>query len=526
MTAERPVAGQPAVAPTFRVSAWLFLRLLGITYLVAFLSLWAQLPGLLGRHGVLPAAAYLEAVREQVGDVGRWQVPTLCWIHAGDGMLQGLCGLGMVAAGLLILGVAPVVALALLWVAYLSLVNVGQDFLHFQWDSLLLETGWLAIFLAPIKIRPRRPGQTAPSRWVLWLLWWLLVRLMVSSGAVKLLSGDPAWRGLTALQVHYETQPLPTWIGWYAHQLPPLAHRVSAGVMFVIELIVPVAIVVPGRARRLACAVLVAFQGLILVTGNYTYFNLLTIALCLLLLDDGAWPMRMVARWWPGRGAGLGTGGGSHPTVIAAPAADGRAGAWPRWVVGPVAAAILGLTLIHFSGSLGFRGWWPRPVWWVVRTTAPFHLVNRYGLFAIMTMTRHEIIIEGSRDGAAWVPYEFRWKPGRVDRAPAFVAPHQPRLDWQMWFAALGSVREHPWLLHLCGRLLEGRPEVLTLLASNPFPDGPPRYVRAVVYDYRFTDLQTKRQQGTWWRRTWVGPYLPPLVLDEGRLAPQKNGVL
>ena len=473
------------------ISSWVFLRGLGVVYLVAFASLRTQILGLIGHDGILPAREFLDAVAHQLGPERYWLAPTVCWWQAGDGFLQGVCGAGTVAAILLILDVAPAACLAVLWASYLSLATVGREFLWFQWDSLLLEAGFLAIWLAPLRVRPRPAQDPPPSRLVVWLLRWLLFRLVFSSGAVKLASGDPTWRQLTALTYHYETQPLPTWIGWYAHQLPARVHAWSCGAMLVIELIIPWLIFAPRRGRRLACAGMVFLQALIAATGNYTFFNLLTIALCVLLLDDGAWPC-----WW-------------KEVWQRAQARTGRAAShcWPTWMTVPVGGFLLALTAVPMAGLAGAR----TPLTSLYGELSAFRFVNSYGLFAVMTTVRHEIVVEGSDDGTEWRAYEFTDKPGDLRRRPRFIAPHQPRLDWQMWFAALGSVRQNPWFLRLCERLLEGSPAVLALLARNPFPASPPRYLRCLLYDYRFTEAAARRADGAWWRRELRGRYCPTL---------------
>ena len=319
---------------------------------------------------------------------------------------------------------------------------------------------------------------------------------MFSSGVVKLASGDAAWRQLTALTYHYETQPLPTWLGWYAHQWPAWCQRVSCGVMFGMELLVPWLIFTPRAGRHAAGLLLIGFQGLILLTGNYTFFNALTIALCLFLFDDAAWPEAL------------------RRPAVGGPAAPGPRGAWPRWLMGLVGAGLGILSLAPLSQLLPVPGAVARPFFVLYRAAAPLRIVNGYGLFAVMTTRRLEIEIEGSRDGQTWQPYAFPWKPGDVRRRPAFVAPHQPRLDWQMWFAALSRYDDAPWFLRFCEQLLRGSPAVLRLLAGNPFPEAPPRYLRAVAYEYHFTDGPTRRQTGAWWRRTRAGLYCPVLSLE------------
>jgi lipase maturation factor 1 len=313
---------------------------------------------------------------------------------------------------------------------------------------------------------------------------------MFSSGWVKLASGDAAWRNLTALRFHYETQPLPTSIAWFLHQAPPWFQTVSAIFLFLVELVVPFLFFAPHRLRLFAFRAAVLLQLLIAASGNYGFFNLLALALALLLVDDQSLPRR-----WR----------------RAVEAAAGPRLAWPSAVLVPVACVALFASSIEFAGTLDRSLALPRAVVAAARRIGAFRSSNRYGLFMVMTTERPEILVEGSDDGASWRPYAFRWKPGDVARRPRFVAPHQPRLDWQMWFAALGSPEENLWFVQFLGRLLEGSPEVEALLASNPFPDHPPRYVRATLYDYRFTDAAERRRSGAWWRRRVTGPYGPVL---------------
>ena len=554
--------------PTHNLVRWVFLRSLGLVYLIAFVSLWVQIIGLAGSKGILPASSAigamgLQADAQRIGLDRYHVVPTLCWFNASDGFLKLQCAAGAVLAVLLVIGIAPAPCLFLMWLIYLSLATICREFLGFQWDNLLLETGFLAIFLAPLQLRPRWSRAAPPSRLVLWLLRWLLFKLMFQSGCVKLLSGDLAWRNLTALRYHYETQPLPTWIGWYAYQLPLWFQKVSAVAMFGIELVVPVLIFAPRRPRQWACLVFVAFQALIMLTGNYGFFNLLAIVLCVVLLDDAA-----LGALLPGTlREALFAGGQTLPRCQAAQedraredARPPRTGAWDsdrnepapgaddapmgpsdagpppaggrslnpqpsplnrlRWPIQltvPLACIAIATALMQFSALFRLRIPWPRPMLAVYVWLEPFRSFNSYGLFAVMTTTRPEIIIEGSDDGFTWLPYEFKYKPGDVKRRPRFVEPYQPRLDWQMWFAALGNYRQNPWLVNFCQCLLQGSRPVLALLERNPFPHAPPRYVRAVVYDYHFTDFATRRRTGDWWSRKELGLYLPPISLPEQR---------
>jgi lipase maturation factor 1 len=485
---------EPGTSPAPDPHAWMrdtFLRLLGAIYLAAFLSLWFQVEGLIGSRGILPVHELLELVRQRIGASRYWILPTVLWMGDSDRALHFVCAAGALLSIVALLGRARPLVMLGLWALYLSLSTAGEDFLSFQWDALLLEAGLLAVFLAP-RGWPA-PGRRVPSRLVVWLYRWLLFRLMFGSGVVKLRSGDPTWRSLTALQVHYETQPLPTWIGYFAHHLPAAMQKASTAVMFVIELALPLLIWAPPRWRRLAAAGFLLLQVLIAATGNYAFFNLLTAALCVFLLDPAGLPRRLRPR----------------PVTAAAPAATVW-GDWPRAVLVPFAAVIVLVSTLEFSeGTLGLALPWPAPAVWMARAVSPLRSINTYGLFAVMTTTRAEVVIEGSDDAQAWRPYEFRYKPGDVRRRPTFVAPHQPRLDWQMWFAALGSCDQSPWLQRLFQRLLEGSPPVLGLLGTNPFPDRPPRFVRALVYDYHFTDLATRRRTGEWWQRRLDGEFCP-----------------
>lgn len=522
--------GRHLEEPPYFLTRWAFLRALGLIYLIAFLSLWTQIDGLIGHDGILPTDRFMMAAKQQcdlqgIGPDRFHLLPTFCWFDASDGGLHFQCAAGVMLASLLLVGIAPAPCLVLLWLLYLSLVTVGRDFLGFQWDNLLLEAGFLAIFFAPLQFLPRISREAPPSRMVLWLLRLLLFKLMFSSGCVKLASADPNWRNLTALTYHYQTQPLPTWIGWYAGQLPLWFQKCSCLAMFGVELGAPFLIFAPRRLRFGGGAAIAFFQILILLTGNYTFFNWLTLALCLLLLDDFA-----LARLIPGKlltCRDVGAPGTAQAktesntkrtgTALGAPN-DGLR--WPKAVTIPLAVVVTMLYLFQISLTVGVRPAAFYPVAVVDGWLEPFRTFNGYGLFAVMTTERREIIVEGSDDDANWLPYEFRYKPGDVKRAPGFVAPFQPRLDWQMWFAALGDYRQNPWFVNFCHRLLQGSPEVLALLEKNPFPNHPPRYLRATFYDYQFTSFGERHATGAWWKREQIGDYLPPISLSDFQRSP------
>jgi lipase maturation factor 1 len=480
---------------TYVLTRSVFIRFLGFTYLAAFVSLWTQITGLIGSRGITPITytmgEYARSNFHHNGFGAFWLMPTVFWFGHSDVALHVVCGLGTALAVLVIAGIATMPALAGLWVLYLSLSVVSNVFLGYQWDVLLLEVGFLAIWFAPVgSLR-----KSEPPRLVLWMFWWLLFRFMLTSGAVKLSSGDATWHSLTALTVHYETQPLPTWVGWYAHQLPGWFQKASCAVMFGIELGLPLLIWFGRRARQVACAGFVFLMALIALTGNYCFFNLLTVALCILLLDD-----RALSRLLP----------------IKSSTATARPTRWRNWLFLPVALLILISTVPLVSRSCHIRVRWPRPIlrafFSLHQDLDVFRSVNNYGLFAVMTTSRPEIIIEGSDDGQTWKPYEFKYKPGDPSRRPQFCWPHQPRLDWQMWFAALGDYQRNPWFIDFCARLLEDDPAVTRLLAHNPFPDKPPVYVRALLYDYRFTTFTERRATGDWWKRELKGLYCPVLA--------------
>ena len=491
--ATRTLWGASVEVPAYRLSRCLFLRLVGAIYLVAFLSLWVQVDGLLGSDGILPASSYLHDALERLGPRAYRVLPTLCWLDSSDATLGLMCAAGAALSVLMILGVLPSVCAASMWILYLSLTVAGQTFLSFQWDILLLEAGFLSIFLSPLRWRCRMGCPSPPSRMSVALIQWLLFRLMFSSGLTKLTWGDPTWWNLSALDFHYQTQPLPTWTAWWAHQAPGWLDRASVLVMFAIELGAPFGLLAPRRVRHAAAAALLAFQAAIAATGNYGFFNLISAALVLFMLDDTAYPRR-----WRARLGGPGV------------AARRR---WPRLLLAPLAALLFLVGAVHLIAAFRFSPTYPRPVRALLEWTAPLHLSNGYGLFRVMTTTRLEIVVEGSRDGAEWLPYEFRWKPGDPRRAPAFVQPHMPRLDWQMWFAALSDFRSTPWFQRFVLKLLEGSPSVLSLLERNPFPDSPPRYIRAVAYEYHFTGLAEQREQGAWWLRDGRRDYAPTLSL-------------
>ncbi|HSD67705.1 MAG TPA: lipase maturation factor family protein [Vicinamibacteria bacterium] len=502
--------------PRFRLTRAVFLRLLALVYLAAFLSLGSQVHGLVGERGILPARELLTAVRQARGGEAFWRLPTLGWLGAGDTALDVLCYGGAAAAFLAFLGLAQGPLLAACWALYLSLVHLGGEFLSYQWDVLLVETGFVALLLAPwAHLRPRWPGdEPDPPGAAIWLLRLLLFKLMFGSGLTKLTWGDPAWRGLTALTYHYWTQPIPTPLAWYASHLPRAVQILSCAVLFTVELALPFLVFAPRRPRRIALVGFLALQALIAATGNYGFFNLLAAVLCVPLVDDRAWPAALRTRLL----------GDAPPGPAERPP---RA----RRLAVTALAAVVALLSVPPLVDAFHTGYWSRhpddPLLRLAEAASPLLLGNSYGLFRTMTTTRPEIEIQGSADGRTWRAFAFRYKPGDPARAPGFFPPHMPRLDWQMWFAALRAEGLAPdpaaaaawvegedvWLGRLLVALLRGEAQVLELLGPPPLGGERPRSVRLVLWQYRFTE-----EGGAWWARRPVGVLLGPLVLRGDRL--------
>lgn len=465
--------------PHYDLVSFLFLRLLGLIYLSAFVSFGVQAPGLIGSHGILPVSELVDAVASRFGSERFFLLPMAFYLNDSDFAIQAVCWAGAAISLLLVFNLLPRLSLFLLYALYLSLFNGGQVFMSFQWDTFLLEIGFIALLLS-----------FAPTPGI-WLLRWLLFRFMFMSGVVKLASGDPNWWNLSALSYHFLTQPLPTPLAWYAAQLPPGVLKFAVGGTFFIELVLPFLIFCPRRLRFFAACGMLLLESCILITGNYNWFNLQTMLLCLPLFDDAAlqWLLPQRIAWLK--------------PVRAENKARQRA---VTVAVSALALPILFASLVQMDVRFGGRP--PAAALAVADFIAPLHVTSPYGLFAVMTTTRREIVIEGSYDGVDWREYEFRYKPGDVARRPRWNIPHQPRLDWQMWFAALEDPKRLFWFKRLLQRLLENEPTITALLEKNPFPDRPPVYVRAKLYKYSYADGEEKAN-GQWWDRRLLGLYFP-----------------
>ena len=499
---EAPAEGRK----THLLPRWIFLRALALIYFSAFYALLFQIKGEIGPHGILPASDYLSTVANYFPGLQRfWFAPTLLWLSSENHTLMWITWLGLLASVAAVLNLWPRVSFAVCFVCFLSFVAAAQDFSGFQSDGMLLEAGFISLFFAPRGLRPGLGAAHAPSRLSLFLLRWEWFRIYFESGVVKLLSGDYSWRHLTAMDDYYQNGPLPTWIGWYVQQLPHWFHASTAFMTLAAELGLVWMLFLP-RPFRIACfLILTPFQAGIILTANYTFLNYLVLSLGFLLLDDGFVRAVLPARW---RQWGIRSVPETPPTEPAPESVSARLR--PAWRA--VSTLYLGWIFYATTASLfAMIPHMPRLPMGPARALDPFRIANQYGLFAVMTHERYEIEFQGSYDGQNWTAYPFRYKPQDVRQAPGIYAPYQPRFDWDLWFAALSNWRNYPFVVQTEKQLLENQPDVLALFAGNPFAKAPPRMVRAVMWQYWFTDRATRRQSGDWWRRQLLGVYAPVL---------------
>jgi lipase maturation factor 1 len=528
------------------IPRWLFLRSLGLIYFSAFYSLIFQIRGLISPNGILPADDYLQAIAHSLGHARYWYAPTLLWFSSGSHMLLALCWAGMAAALLLIFNFWPRVALVICFICFLSFVSAAGDFSGYQSDGMLLEAGFIALFFAPPGFRPGLGAARPPSRASLFLLQWEWFRIYFESGVVKIASGEPQWRQMTAMDEYYQNGPLPTWIGWYVQHLPHWFHAATAYGTLALELGLVWMMFLPRRWRIVCFFIATLWQIGIILTANYTFLNYLVLVLGFLLLDD-----RLILCFVPKRMKRFIQDHADNPLKANCPTAtppteeekiepdstglrdaapqfthtNRSAGLKRTWreVIHPLLTA-LRLSLTGLMLGWIFYATAAELVWVVypamklpttpVEALDPFRIANRYGLFAVMTRGRYEIEFQGSDDGQTWQAYPFRYKPQDPDKPPGIYAPYQPRFDWNLWFASLGSWREYPIVVNAEVRLLSNDPDVLALFADNPFPGSPPHQVRAVFWQYWFTTMEEKRKTGLWWRRQMLGLYAPTLTLD------------
>jgi predicted DCC family thiol-disulfide oxidoreductase YuxK len=515
------VSGLHGEIPAYSISTRLFAKSLAVIFFIAFANLFGQITGLVGPNGITPASSLLENAYAYYDLLAFYKIPTVFWISSSDFMLQTVCATGMLLAVAVFFDLAPALGFFLLWFLYLSLVNIGNVFLSFQWDALLLEAGFLGIFISPLAWRWRKNTNHQAPVLARWLLLWLLFRLLFSSGALKLLSGDETWHHLTALQYHFETQPLPSPLAFFIHQLPPWMLQFAVIATLFIEVLLPLCIYAPRRLQLTAACGFVLLQILIFLTGNYGFFNPLTVAICLWLVDDVTWRkiFSYIRHRIPlilslskddktkGNNSTLRQAQGERKSLLLLH--------WRWYILVPLSLWLAILTVPDTLFNLGARINWPAPITWANELATPFRSVNSYGLFAVMTTKRQEITLQGSDDGTTWFDYSFKWKPGNTGEMPSFCQPYLPRLDFQLWFAALGNFEQTPWFIAFCQRLLHNSPQVTSLLANNPFPDHPPRYLRTNLYEYHFSKLGDWWETGNWWSAEFTDHYSPVISLKK-----------
>lgn len=494
------------------VARWLFIRAIAGIYFSAFFALLFQVKGLVGPNGILPAGSYLKQIAEMTGARRFWFAPTLLWLAPESHLLIALMWLGLVASVLALLNLWPRLNLFVCFWCFLSFVVAAQDFSAYQSDGMLLEAGFLSLFFAPPGLFPGWGAERPTSRLSLWLLQWEWFRIYFESGLAKWLSGDPGWHNGTAMYEYYQNSPLPSWVGWYLGHAPRWFQIATTDGTLVMEFVV-VFLLFAGRRARLICFFIVTpWQVGVILTGNYAFLNYIVLSLGFLLLSDFEL-LRLVARRW-------------HPQSL--DEAKEEQGFVPlparlsalrylKLVIATPCLLLVGyVTTVELIAMVAPRNPLPQSP---VAILEPFRIANQYGLFAVMTHGRYEIEFQGSENGVHWKPYAFQYKPQALAERPRIYAPYQPRFDWNLWFASLGNWKQNSFVPLTQERLLEGDSDVLGLFAGNPFPQGAPRFVRTVLWQYWFTSIEQKRSTGEWWRRTLLGQYSPTLTLaPDGRL--------
>ncbi|HXH50738.1 MAG TPA: lipase maturation factor family protein [Terriglobia bacterium] len=491
---------------------WLFLRALGLIFFSAFYSLAFQIEGLVGPNGILPAQNYLTILKDHAGVLRYWFAPTLLWLGSGTFALHFLVWAGLLASVALLFNIWPRGTIAVALVAYLSFIAAARNFADYQSDGMLLAAGFVSLFFAPSGFRPGLGESRPPSPASLFLLQWEWFRIYFESGVAKLASHDPHWQHLTAMDQYYQNGPLPTWVGWYAQQIPHPFLAALALFTLVAELSICWMFIFSRRSRLICFLILTPFQIAIILTANYAFLNYLVLSLGFLLLDDqhfAAWFNRL-------KSSRIGTLYKARFLDWKTPPADASQ---PRASTAGTVVSGVFLTWIFYATTvqmlLMFIPSLPLPLE-PVEVLQPFRIANQYGLFAVMTRARYEIEFQGSRDGKEWIAYPFRYKPQDLKEPPGIYAPYQPRFDWNLWFASLGDFEHNPWVMQTEELLLKNDPSVLSLFRSNPFPGQPPLEVRAVAWQYWFTDFTTKRETGRWWHRTFLGLYAPVVERSPG----------
>ncbi len=503
------------------LARWIVLRALGLIYFSAFFSLVFQIRGLIGPDGILPANHYLAQIAQHYGRTGYFYAPTLAWFSAGSPMLMAWCWIGMIASLLLALNFWPRGMLFICFVCFLSFVGAAGEFAGYQSDGMLLEAGFIAMFFAPSGWRPGWGTASSPSRLSLFLLQWEWFRIYFESGIGKILSGDPDWRHLTAMDQYYQNGPLPTWIGWYVQHLPHGFHEATAALTLGLEIGIIWLAWLPKKwhTREVLFFIVTPWEIGIILTANYTFLNYLVLVLGFLLLTDQFLTRLAPQRWraaMPVNDEAL-TPATAEPIGFA-PNEKRKPTTWEQFrphlkaVSLSISAVILGLIFYDTTVEMIWmmKPSIPFPTTPVI-ALEPLRIANQYGLFEVMTPSRYEIEFQGSDDDQHWVTYPFKFKPQDVTKAPGIYAPYQPRFEWNLWFASLSDWRRDPLALRTEECLLLGSKDVISLFASNPFPNHAPKDMRAIVWQYTFSTMAEKREKGIWWNRKFLGIYAPAL---------------
>jgi hypothetical protein len=484
------------------LARWVFLRALALIYLSAFYSLLFQINGLIGPQGIEPAGNYLRAIAQYYGTTRLWHAPSLFWISSDSTAMMAVTWIGIAASIIALCNVCPRVSLFVCWVCFLSFVTAAGDFSSYQSDGMLLEAGFIALFFAPPGLWPGFAADRPPSQISLWLLRWEWFRIYFESGVVKELSGDPQWHNFTAMDEYYQNSPLPTWIGWYVQHLPHWFQAASVVATLLMELVLVFMLLFPRRVRMICFCIVTPWEIGVVLTGNYAFLNYLVLSLGFLLLDDVYLERVLPARFRPAKRDDVDSppSGPMQPLREALHAAGVVLSACMLLWIGYATTA----EMVDMGGHTVLP---LKPV----ALLEPLRIANQYGLFAVMTRGRYEIEFQGSNDGQNWQPYLFTHKPQLVNEAPGIYAPYQPRFDWNLWFASLGSWQQNDMVPITEEKLLMNDRDVIGLFRSDPFDGSAPRYVRAVLWQYWFTSMEEKRQMGNWWRRRMLGLYAPAI---------------
>ncbi len=527
------------------IPRWIFLRALALIYFSAFYSLLFQIKGLIGPQGILPARDALAGIAQQLGWQRYWYAPSLFWISTSSAMMMAVTWIGIIASIFALVNLWPRLSFFICFLCFLSFVGASGEFSSYQSDGMLLEAGFLALFFVPRGLWPGWGAQDPPSRMSWFLLQWEWFRIYFESGMVKLVSGDVEWRNFTAMDEYYQNGPLPTWIGWYVEHLPHWFHAATVGGTLALELVLVFMMFFPRRVRLILFFIVTPWEIGVIVTANYAFLNYLVLSFGVLLLDD-----KFLIRFVPTpirsreqtrfessatpeseslsiRGVGDATvstvdiepqAAAPKPRVLFSRLGIARhfagltiAGVMLTWIAYDTTAEMIGIVTPSREA--------PGPLKPLI-ALEPFRIANQYGLFAVMTRGRYEIEFQGSEDGTNWTAYPFRYKPQALNEAPGIFAPYQPRFDWNLWFASLGGWRDNDIVPLTEERLLVGDADVMALFRGDPFAQAPPRYVRAVLWQYWFTTNEQKRSTGDWWRREYLGLYSPELTIArDGRVA-------